>query len=233
MEKFNERELRLFLAIESNYDLTKAEKLYNFIMGEQTKVYNKPMVNENRPDGIYFILSPNLAVHESMATTKIKRYSSAVGVKMGNRFANVLLHDAAKGNAVPLQRNVALCQEYKLPIESEQFFYDSLWKAMSDWNGESNTNCMRGALNPDINLGENGYIPSVAQLNLIFLNINEINNALIEAGGDPMREDMYWSSTPYSNYYSWHVHFRTGYNCYEYKLFAGCVRPSITYKFKI
>ena len=232
MEKFNERELRLFLAIESNYDLTKAEKLYNFIMGEQPMVYNKPMINENKPDGIYFILSPNLAVHESMATNKIKRYSIAVGVKMGNRFANVLLHDAAKVNRFSLQCNVSLCQEDKLPIESEHFFYDTLWKAMSDWNGESNTNCMRSALNPDINLGENGYIPSVAQLNLIFLNINEINNALIEAGGEPMREDMYWSSTAYSKYYSWYVHFRTGYNCYEYKTLAGYVRPSITYKFK-
>ena len=227
MEKFNERELRLFLVIESNYDLTKAEKLYNFIMGEQPKVYSKPMVNENKPDGIYFILSPNLAVHESMATTKIKRYSIAVGVKMGNRFANVLLHDAAKGNGV------ALCQEDKLPIGSEQLFYDTLWKAMSDWNGDSNTIYMRSTLNPNINLGENEYIPSVAELNLIFLNINEINKALEEAGGDPMREDMYWSSTPYSNYYSWYVHFRTGYNCYECKILAGCVRPSITYKFKI
>lgn len=160
-------------------------------------------------DGIYFILSPNNIIHESIATDADKRNSIAVGVKMGNRFANVLLHDAAGG------RDIELCQEDKIPRRYEQWYEQSFpstfWEAMSDWNGEANTNDMRDSLNPDINLRENEYIPSVAQLHLILLNINEINKALEEAGGEPMKKDWYWSSTEHSNYNAWFVHFGDGY----------------------
>ena len=163
MGEFNNRELRLLLVKESNYDLTKAEKLYNFIVGEQPE---EPRTEESKSDGIYFILSRDNMIHESVATDEDKRNSIAVGVKMGNRFANVVLHDAVGGE------EIALCQEDKVPCGSEQFFHNTFWKAMSDWNGEANTNDMCSALNPDINLGEKEYIPSVAQLQLILLNIN-------------------------------------------------------------
>lgn len=62
-------------------------------------------------------------------------------------------------------------------------------------DGEANTNDIGRALNSDINLFENEYIPSVSQLHLILLNINKINKALVEAGGTPIKRDVYWSST--------------------------------------
>ena len=173
-------------------------------------------------DGIYFISSTNNLIHESIATDEDKRNSIAVGVKMGNRFANVVLHDAAGGE------EIALCRDDKLPCGSEQFSHDTFWKAMSDWNGEANTNDMRSALNPDINLGENEYIPSLAQLHLILLNINEINKALVEAGGDPMKEDWYWSSTEFSSYKAWYVNFVNGYTTNYYKYHYNIVRPAVT-----
>lgn len=215
------QQLRLMLTKETNFDLTKAEKLYNFIVGNQQKVSDKPIVNIDKPDGIYFILSPDNIIHESLATDEDKHKSIAVGVKMGNRFANVLLHDAAGGT------EVALCQEDKVPCGSEQFFHDTFWKAMSDWNGEANTNDMRSALNPDINLGENEYIPSVAQLHLILLNINEINKALVEAGGDTMQENWYWSSTEFGSHGAWYVHFDSGNTYGDYKGYTHGVRTSV------
>lgn len=208
MEKFNEQEFRLLLVEKSNYDLAKAEKLYNFIIG-------------NKPDGIYFILSPSNAIHESLATDEDKHNCIAVGVKMGNRFANVLLHDAAGGE------EIALCQEDKVPCGSEQFFHDTFWKAMSDWDGEANTNDMLRALNPDINLGENEYIPSVAQLHLILLNLNEINKALVEAGGEPMKDSWYWSSTEYGSGGAWYVDFNDGYTYGHVKYGNIVVRPAV------
>lgn len=215
------QQLRLMLTKETNFDLTKAEKLYNFIVGNQQNVSDKPIVNIDKPDGIYFILSPDNIIHESLATDEDKHKSIAVGVKMGNRFANMLLHDAAGG------KEVALCQEDKVPCGSEQFFHDTFWKAMSDWNGEANTNDMRSALNPDINLGENEYIPSVAQLHLILLNINEFNKALVEAGGDPMKENWYWSSTETSSHGAWYVHFDSGDTYGDYKGYIYGVRPAV------
>ena len=211
MEKFNEQELRLLLVKESNYDLDKAEKMYNFIIGEQPKAVTKSVVNEPKPDGIYFILNTDNVIHESLATDEDKHNSIAVGVKMGNKFANVALHNAAYGEEIPL------CQKNKIP-----------WKAISDWNGEANTNDMRSAFNPDINLGKYKYIPSVAQLNLILLNINEINEALVEAGGDPMKESWYWSSTENSNGNAWYVDFCSGSISVNYKDGTYVVRPSVT-----
>lgn len=216
------QQLRLMLIKDTNFDLAKAEKLYNFIVGERTKAVTKHFVNVPKPDGIYFILSPNNIIHESSATDEDKHNSIAVGVKMGDRFANVVLHDAAGG------KKIALCQEDKGPCGSEQFFLDTFWKAISDWNGETNTDDMCSALNPDINLGENEYIPSVAQLHLILLNINEINKALIEAGGKPLKDDWYWSSTENSSGYVWYVCFNhggTGNGNSEVSIIS--VRPSV------
>ena len=215
------QQLRLLLAKDSNFDLAKAEKVYNFIMGEQPKAVAKPVVNEPKPDGIYFILSPSNAIHESLATDEDKRNSIAVGVKMGNRFANVVLHDAAGGE------DIALCQEDQVPCGSEQFFRRTFKEAMDDWNGMASTNDMRDSLNPDINLGENEYIPSVVQLHLILLNINEVNKALVEAGGDPMKEGWYWSSTESSSTGAWYVHFGRGNTYGSGKYTNVVVRPAV------
>ena len=219
MEKFNEQEFRLLLVEKSNYDLEKAEKLYNFIIGENPKEFS---INEAKPDGIYFILSPSNAIHESLATDEDKHNCIAVGVKMGNRFANVLLHDAAGGE------EIKLCQDNKVPCGSKQFFRKTLCEVMSDWDGETNTNVMYHALNPDINLGENEYIPSVAQLHLILLNLNEINKALVEAGGEPMKDSWYWSSTEFSRYKAWYVHFYNGFTHTYAKNLGVVVRLAVS-----
>ena len=215
------QQLRLLLAKDSNFDLANAEKVYNFIMGEQPKAVAKLVANESKPDGIYFILSPSNAIHESLATDEDKRNSIAVGVKMGDRFANVVLHDAAGGE------DIALCQGDKVPCGSEQFFRRTFKEAMADWNGMASTNDMRDSLNPDINLGKNEYIPSVAQLHLILLNINEVNKALVEAGGEPMKDDWYWSSTEFSSDIAWYVYFNNGGTYTDGKYNGNVVRPAV------
>lgn len=214
------QQLRLLLAKESNFDLAKAEKVYNFIVGEQPK---PATVSDTatKPDGIYFILSPSNMIHESLATDEDKRKSIAIGVKMSNRFANVVLHDAAGGE------EIALCQDGKVPCGSEPFFRKTFKEATADWDGMASTNDMRDSLNPEINLGENEYIPSVAQLHLILLNINEVNKALVEAGGEPMKDDWYWSSTEYSSYYAWYVNFYNGGTYYNSKSGNNVVRPAV------
>ena len=215
------QQLRLMLTKETNFDLTKAEKLYNFIVGNQQKVSDKPNVNTDKPDGIYFILSPNNIIHESLATDEDKHNSIAVGVKMGDKFANVTLHNAADGE------DIALCQRNKIPCGSKQFFRRTFKEAMADWNGMASTNDMRDSLNIDINLGENEYIPSVAQLHLILLNINKVNKALVEVGGNPMKEDWYWSSTELSSYSAWFVYFNSGGTDSISKGFNIVVRPAV------
>lgn len=209
------------IAKESNFDLAKAEKVYNFIVGEQPKS-STASATAVKPDGIYFILSSSKAIHESLATDEDKHNSIAVGVKIGDRFANVVLHDAADGE------DIELCQGGKVPCGSEQFFRRTFKEAMADWNGMASTNDMRDSLNPRINLGKNEYIPSVAQLHLILLNINEVNKALVEAGGEPMKNDWYWSSTENGSIYAWSVGFSSGHTYYtNVEGYNNVVRPAV------
>ena len=229
------QQLRLLLIKLSNFDLVKTEKMYNFIVNDKPKTSDIPIVNEqpktldtsvisNRPDGIYFILSPNNIIHESSATDEDKRNSIAVGVKMGSKFANVTLNEVAEGS------KVALCadNEYfdKIKVVNHSEFYD----VISDWNGIENTNKLRNNLNPDINLSKDEYIPSMAQLFLIMLNIKDINKALEEAGGTPIKEEWYWSSTDDSEINGWIVSFEGGCD-FMTKFISELIRTSVICEF--
>ena len=229
------QQLRLLLIKWSNFDLVETEKMYNFIINDKPKTSDIPIVNEqpkifdtpvvkDRPDGIYFILSPNNVIHESLATDEDKLNSIAVGVKMGSKFANVTLNDVAGGS------KVALCvdNEYfdKIKIINHSEFYD----VISDWNGIENTNKLRNNLNPDINLSKDEYIPSMAQLFLIMLNIKDINKALEEAGGTPIKEKWYWSSTDDSEVTGWIVSFEGGCD-FVTKFYDELIRTSVICEF--
>lgn len=48
------------------------------------------------------------------------------------------------------------------------------------------------------------------ELMLIFANKDIINQALTEHGGEPMKEDWYWSSSENSYYYAWYQYFING-----------------------
>lgn len=53
----------------------------------------------------------------------------------------------------------------------------------------------------------------------------QINRLLDENGGDPIRDDYYWSSTEYSTTYAWIVYFSSGFVTYNYKSSSFVVRP--------
>ena len=137
------QQLRLLLIKWSNFDLVETEKMYNFIVNNKPKISDTPVVKD-RPDGIYFILSPNNIIHESSATDEDKRNSIAVGVKMGSKFANVTLNDVAGGS------EVALCVDNESSDKIEVINHSEFYDVISDWNGIENTNKLRNNLNPEI-----------------------------------------------------------------------------------
>lgn len=53
----------------------------------------------------------------------------------------------------------------------------------------------------------------------------EINRLLDENGGDPIRDDYYWSSTEYNTYIAWYVYFHSGFVGYNGKFSSNVVRP--------
>lgn len=58
---------------------------------------------------------------------------------------------------------------------------------------------------------QGGYLPSIDELTVAFLNKDAINKALEEHGGEPFEEDdWYWSSSECNNYYSWLLYMSNG-----------------------
>ena len=46
-------------------------------------------------------------------------------------------------------------------------------------------------------------LPMKHELEFIAENFDAVNEALIKAGGEPLKNDWYWSSSEYSNYFVW------------------------------
>ena len=128
-------------------------------------------------------------------------------------------YDAADGEEIALTTDT--------PCGSEKFFHSDFFEAITDWDGEGNTKDYGNFLNPKIALDEGQYIPSLAQLYLILLNINEVNQALEAVGGTPMKKNWYWSSAENSAYYSWYVSFGSGGSGSHGKYSAYVVRPAV------
>lgn len=54
------------------------------------------------------------------------------------------------------------------------------------------------------------WLPSLAELALIYANMDKINYALSLVGGTQLSYTNYWSSTEYSNIYAWNINFNIG-----------------------
>lgn len=206
------------MAIVANldFDVEKAKKVYNFVTGdEQASVSSQ---QQFWSDSVYYVLEGGHLTStddpKSIADKVI-----GVAVKMGDKIATVALHDAADGEEVTLTADES--------SGTPEFYHSDFFDAITDWDGEANTKDYGEALNPKIDLKEEQYIPSLAQLHLILLNIKEVNKALEAVGGSPMRKEWYWSSTEYSASSSWYVYFYSGPSYYYSKYGTNVVRPAV------
>ena len=210
------QKLRMAIVANLNFDVEKAKKVFNFINGDDAASVSS--MQQFWSDGVYYVLNGG-----HLATTddpdSIAEQVIGVAVKMGDKIATVALHDAANGEEIALTTDT--------PCGSERFFHSDFFDAITDWDGEGNTNDYGDLLNPEIGLKEGQYIPSLAQLHLILLNIKEVNTALEAVGGSPIRKEWYWSSTEYSALYSWYVNFTNGYSNGYSKYYSIVVRPAV------
>lgn len=210
------QKLKASIVANLNFDVDKAKKVFNFIIGNEST--SAPETQQFWSDGIYYVLEGG----HLTATDDPKSIAGqviGVAVKMGNRIATVALHDAADGEEIALTTDT--------PCDSEKLFHPDFFDAITDWDGEANTEDYGDLLNPEIGLQEGQYIPSLAQLYLILLNIKEVNKALEAVGGSPMRKEWYWSSTETSAHFSWYVRFYNGGSGYGIKYGAYVVRPAV------
>ena len=210
------QKLKASIVANLNFDVDKAKKVFNFIIGNEST--SAPETQQFWSDGIYYVLEGgHLTVTDDPKS--IAGQVIGVAVKMGNRIATVALHDAADGEEIALTTDT--------PCGSAKFFHPDFFDAITDWDGEANTKDYGDLLNPEIGLKEGQYIPSLAQLHLILLNIKEVNKALEDVGGSPMRKEWYWSSTENSAHNSWYVYFGYGNSHNSNKYYANVVRPAV------
>jgi len=85
---------------------------------------------------------------------------------------------------------------------------------LEDTSGYTNTLMMREAQNPNSNyvawvvpFANGWYLPSSAQLRMLFTQLPIVSPALISAGGDDMASGYYWSSTENSSNSAWMLNF--------------------------
>ena len=142
-----------------------------FIRGIADIVMNK--TNSVCKDGVYITYKDgHSALFDGNNSKNNVKY---VGLKMGSKSINVALHDAA-------DKEVTLtCEKDKGDYKK---YIDSYEDAVSDWDGESNTECLKKVgFNPKIALNEGEYVPAVGQSEFIRLFRNSINEALRYVGG--------------------------------------------------
>lgn len=210
---------KMSIAANLNFDVEKAKEVFDFVISDEPAAVQP--IQPFWSDGVYYVLEggylADIDDHKSIADQVI-----GVAVKMRNKIATVALHDAADGEEISLTKDEG--------NGTPAFYHSKFFDAITDWNGEANTKDYGDSLNPEIDLKEGQYIPSLAQLHLILLNIKEVNKALEAVSGSPMREKCYWSSTEHSAGSSWLVNFSDGYSTfYKYETFV--VRPAVHCQF--
>ena len=94
--------------------------------------------------------------------------------------------------------------------------------AVADWSGRSNTEHIL-EIGTNIVLDENEWIPSVAELYLIYLNKRSINAAIYYSGGSRIKDGWYWSSTEGSATHAWNLYLDDG-NLYGWNDKVQCSR---------
>lgn len=88
-------------------------------------------------------------------------------------------------------------------------YYDNSIDAISDWDGEKNTEHIK-SIGTDIPLDDGEFIPSVWQIGFINLFLKSVNEALKYVGGEKL-EGYYWTSTEYSPKDAWYLYLGDGY----------------------
>lgn len=195
-------------------NIEAAEKANNFIIGkEQTEVAT---TKNNMPDGVYLVYADGAPVlfEDGVSDENV----IGVGLKMGDKSIIVALEDEANG------------KEITLTAASDKTNYDgyisSYREINKDWSGKKNTEHLKGiGLNEKIDLNDDWYIPSMAELRFIHLFISEINEALQYVGGAPLSFDWYWTSTEGSATNAWFLYLGGGdASSYSKASYTGRVR---------
>lgn len=72
-------------------------------------------------------------------------------------------------------------------------------------------------------------MPTLKELMLMFIHKDKLNEGLKKAGGEPLKDDCYWSSTENDSNNSWELYVSNGDNYYYSKIGNYYVRPVLAF----
>lgn len=179
--------------------------------------------SEDKPDGIYFIFEGGSSLLYKTLDGKQNQNPDAkalsqtvhyIGIKMGQTKIAVSLGEE-EGTLV------------REGTSGEPAFMTSDWEEarLARLNGKEDTRQIveQGT---DIELGPNEYIPSLFELQVIYLWRKYLDEALDIVEGELFKDDWYWSSTSRSATNAWYLYFNYGLQNYGSKsTYRGRVRP--------
>lgn len=208
----NEQMLRYFIFKDCGFDEEIAKKSYDFVIGnEQPEPQQESKPATELADGIYLMYGKTAVPYTGQEVSA--QGCTGVGVKFGGKSLVLALTDISDDD---------------LELTTQQGgtrFITDYHRAAEDMDGKTATDDIRDILN--MGISDDEYIPSLGELYFILAYFTQINAALEAVGGEPLRNDWYWSSTQYSATHAWRLSLNYGFANYSYSkaTYRDRVRP--------
>lgn len=193
----NEQMLRYFIFKDCGFDEEIAKKSYDFVMGNEPEPQPESKPTTELADGIYLMYGKTAVPYTGYEVSKDgKEGCTGIGVKFGGKSLVVVLNDISDDDI-----------ELTTKQGGTRFITD-YHQAAEDMDGKAATDDIRDILN--MGIADDEYIPSLGELYFMLAHFTQINAALEAVGGEPLRNDWYWSSTQYSATYAWGLYLDDG-----------------------
>ncbi|MBM6945932.1 hypothetical protein H6B32_12225 [Bacteroides gallinaceum] len=193
----NEQMLRYFIFKDCGFDEELAKKSYDFVMGNEPEPQPESKPATELADGIYLMYGKTAVPYTGQELSENDKHGcTGIGIKFGGKSLVLALTDISDDDV-----------ELTTQQGGTRFITD-YHRAAEDMDGKTATDDIRDILN--MGISDDEYIPSLGELYFILAHFTQINAALEAVGGEPLRNDWYWSSTQYSATNAWRLYLSNG-----------------------
>ena len=193
----NEQMLRYFIFKDCGFDEEIAKKSYDFVMGNEPEPQPESKPTTELADGIYLMYGKTAVPYTGQELSENDKHGcTGIGIKFGGKSLVLALTDIS-------DNDIELTTQ-----QGGTRFITSYHHAAEDMDGKTATDDIRDILN--MSIADDEYIPSLGELYFMLAHFTQINAALEAVGGEPLRNDWYWSSTQYSAATAWYLNLGYG-----------------------
>ena len=198
--------LKEFAISDEPKSIEVCREMYKFMVEDEAPTPSIPTNGKHPKDGVYYICDDeNKTIVPYKATLTPPEDAMGVLLVQGERSIIIALRDCNDGEETTLTKQ-------KDPSNLKGNYIDTCIDAVADWNGQKNTEHLKAVgLSDNISLSDDWYIPSMGEMLFIFTHRKEVNTALEKAGGQPIADDWYWTSTESSATYAWTLYLTDGF----------------------